>query len=794
MVDPGGVSGYSEAMETGKDGAAYRPSERRRGRRTYLWFEGVNTVSYVYVAGNLLTLLALRIGANGTLVGVLAAFAYVSYLFMPLAKGLVPSWGLVRTFGRSWFARYGFGALLILVPWLGSLGWETAALGILLTSNLLFHVFRGMGMVSLSPLSHALSAGKDRGEFLSRKTMLISLATIGAGLVLALFLGPGASWGVWGAFIGAGTVLGMVSSILILRIPEPRGGREGASTPFLVDLRAAWARAPFRRFIIAYGALMLSTSLARPFFLVYARQSLGFDDGTVLLLGVVGSIGAIAMGQLSRVAMDRLGAKPLLLVFSGAFLMSCLVLTVFPRLGGIAGLAFMAAMFFVSSLGAGGCDNASQAYFFGVVDSRRQLNMGLLFYLVTGGAGALGSGLGGMLLDLAGPALSGPVKGILAGYPVLQALAGTGDDLHWRIFFLISALAVLPALALATRLAPLGARDVREALTAIINPRELRAMNLMRRLDQPLTLGEERSVMGALPQLGSRLVMEQMAPRLESPLSSVRGQALLVLERVPLTDEVEDALVAHLESHAFGTAFRAARIIGQRCIRRGVPALRRCLSSGDHLLRAHAARALGDMEAREARQDLEDLGRNETDYLVLAYLVDALGRLGVRESLQVFLEILTRSDPPPFLRDEVLFGMAGILGFRDWLYPRYTTFLEDPAEAAALLADGLENPPASGRKQPRHPCGTGDAPVGRTSRNELPFGLLEALDDPSEWRTLFGTLAASPGCMDGFRREDGDIARELDRCLDHPAVREYPRFRFFCTAWVAWRCGGGGAD
>lgn len=724
----------------------YRASQKKQGRKTYLLFEAVNTVSYVFVAGNLLTLLALGLGASSTVIGILAAFAYVSYLFMPLAKFLVPRWGLVRTWGVAWVLRYVFGAFLVGSPLLALAGQTGWAMALLLGSNLLFHVFRGLGLVSISPLSNELSAGKDRGEFLSRKTILVSLSSLVSGLVLGLGLGSRASPWAYVVFIALGTILGGVSAFLIFRIPEPAGTREGARTPFLQDLRTGLAKKSFRNFMITYALMVFLTSLGRPFLLVYAKQVYGYGDDLAMLFTVIGSLGVIAMGQLSRIVLDRLGAKPLLVIFTLAFLLSCLPLVFLPILPGMAGLGLMGALFFVSMLGSAGTDNAAQAYFFGIVDDRLQFNMGMLFYLVTGAAGGLGSYLGGVWLD------------------GLVGLAGTLPG--WRLFFLLIVVLGLPVLAGLGRLVPLGSRRVSDALAALFSPRDLRAMNLLRRLDQPLTMSEEQAVMSGLPNLSSELVVGQMIQRLDSPLTAVRGQALLVLERVPLSPEVAVALIHHLETHAFGTAFRAARILGQRQIHQAAPALRACLDSQDHLLRAYAANALGELGDQAARPALEALLGVETDYLVLVHAIGALARIGDRTSMAVLLELLGRGGLPPNLRDEVMFGLAGILGLADWLYPRYTAWLDNQAAGAGLLQDDLQDLADS------------------ATRGNLPE-LVARLADPDAWTQDFLVLAGNPpGRWAG--PEDGATMALLAACLDHQAVREYMRFRYFCTAWLVW--------
>jgi hypothetical protein len=71
--------------------------------------------------------------------------------------------------------------------------------------------------------------------------------------------------------------------------------------------------------------------------------------------------------------------------------------------------------------------------------------------------------------------------------------------------------------------------------------------------------------------------------------------------------------------------------------------------------------------------------------------VEAFGIYGSQNSLSVLLDILRSSDPPPYLRDEVILAMASILDIQNYFYPILVRFLEDQSLAPALAMDEAES-------------------------------------------------------------------------------------------------------
>lgn len=718
----------------------YSPAQRDRGRRSMIAFEVINTFSFSLLAGNIITLLMLRLGAQPLLIGVLSAFPYLAFLFMPLAKGLVPRLGLVRIFGRAWLGRYLVilpivAAPLVAGPWGG--GWGIV---LIMGPYMLFQMVRGFGLVSISPLNNYLSMGKDQGDWLSLKSMVVSGSSIGTGVLVGLLLGPDAPLERYTLFMVLGILLGLVGTGFIFAIPEPRGSLEGVTVPLMKDLVAGLNDLGFRRFLGGYALLIFLTGLGRPFLIVYAKQVFLFGDDGAMILTVIGTLGAIVMGSLSRLAMDRLGAKPLLVFWTLAFFSSLAILTFLPVLSGAPAWVVLSLLFFVNTLGGAGIENASQSYFFQVVKPERQFNLGMVYYLVMGLTGALGSLLGGAMLG------------------ALKPLAGTSGA--FSLFFAFTALLTLGSLVPLGRMANLGARRVSDALGRIFSPRDLRTMDLLRRLDSTGSPAEEESLMRRLPSSRSDLAVEESIKRLSSPLYAIRAQALLSLERLPLTPEAEEALICHVEDHPFATAYRAARILGERGSQKAIPSLRKALASEDYLLQAHAAGALGHLGDAGSRLALENL-LHSPETLVIIQAVGALKELGDPRSFSPILGCMDRPSVPYSLRDEVVFALAGFLECEQWLYPIYLDFLEDPDRGWAHLDDGVE---------------TGLSEERKAAVRDL----------------LKSAVGTSDACRESFRRlrEEGLLDRIMEgrfvqALTSAPSpVWDMPRFRFFLSAAV----------
>lgn len=647
-------------------------AEKRRGRRIFNAFAVVNSFSFLLLSGNMITLFALRLGASSALIGVLASFPYVAFFFMVLGKRLVRRFGVVKLFGHAWLVRYVLMLPAVAIPAVAALVNPGAALGLLVVCTLGFHAARGVGMIGESPTMAALSAGRDRGEYVSRFQITVAAVSIVTGLAIAALLGARAPLTRYALFVGAGIAAGFVSAALVYKLPEPAATRAGAGRPLFETIAESLVHPNFARFIAGFAFYGVLTGMGRSFLIVYAKQVYAQSDSMAIFFTVVGSLGAVCMGYLARLLIDRLGAKPIYLFFIALYALSLIPAVIAPPLTGTALVVFLSVLFFFATMGFTGGENSAQVYFFGLVDPRDQLNLGILYFLTLGVGGSAGALLGGGLLDAL------PALGVPAGAPA------------FRVFFTLMAAALALVFVFNSRLQRRGARPFRDAFGVMFSIRDLRAMTLLHQLDQPHSISEERRLIRGLGESHSNVSLEQVVERLTSPSYEVRTEALAALEQLPLNREAEDALIDHLTAHEFTTAFFAARIVGTLKVERARATLRKTMYSNDHLLAARSMVALAQIDERRAISDIETVLRVSDHPMMTIHAAMALKQFGDTGSLPVLLRRVHQEASTPYVRDELVLAMVGILGHLDWFFPIYSRFLEDRAAGVDELERYLE--------------------------------------------------------------------------------------------------------
>ena len=369
----------------------------------------INTLSFQFLAGNVIILFLIRLGANKTLIGIVSSFFYASYFFMPVGRILSNKYGIVKTFSLAWMIRYLAMCPILITPFLADS--PRFAIIIAVTGYFGFQMIRGAGLVSLSPVMAELSNGKDQGRFLSVSRIISDIAILTGSLIVAFFLGEDAPLYKYVISFGIGILLGYAGVFSLVKIPEihrPVGHRDKSFTESLSNIVR---KKKFRRFFISLILLTFVGGVLRPFILVYAKDMYALSDNRVLFLTVSGSLGAITMGLISRNLLDRLGAKPMLLFWTIMMFAVSLSVVFTPVIKAPMFWIFLIFIFYFAFMGLNGFINTTQTYFFSMLTAEEQLNSGILFFLATGVSGVAGSTIGGISLDLFQGALNISVRG-----------------------------------------------------------------------------------------------------------------------------------------------------------------------------------------------------------------------------------------------------------------------------------------------------------------------------------------------------------------------------------------------
>ncbi|OHD24159.1 MAG: hypothetical protein A2064_00315 [Spirochaetes bacterium GWB1_66_5] len=721
------------------------PGELGRVRARFSLFAVLNVVSFTLLSGNIITLYVLRLGGGSFLVGLLSSFMYIAYLTMLLGRQMAPHWGMTRLMGWFWVLRYLCMLPMLLAPLAASAGLPAVAFGLVLASVLASNAARGVAMTGYNPILGEIASERDRGAFLAQNQAIQHAVTVALGVAMALVLGWRSTLAMYNAFIVAGVAAGLWGARLVFTFPEP-SRPSGPGESLLRGLAESFRQRTFRRFILLYFFSTLAIYMAVPFLVVFVKQVYSLPDSQVVYLTVVGSVGALLMALASGFLIDRVGAKPLYFVFTSILTITLLAIVLSPALAsGVGVWLFAAALFLFNNMGQFGMLNASQTYFLAAIRREERLNLGVVYYMTLGVAGGIGSLAGGALLDALG--------------------ARFAPATAFRLYFGLCVGIFLVLLGFITRLENLGAYPLGDALGMIISPRDLRAIGLLHRLGRTRTLAEEKDTLRALAGSPSSLSVEEVLSRLRSPRFSVRAEALQALATLPVEEAVVQALVSEVKNHAFTTAAQAAEILGMRRVAQGVPALRRALQSRDYILASAAITALARLDDRESLPAIREALRQSANPHLSIHAASALEVLRDPGSVPVLLERLRRKNPP-FLRDELLLALAGVLGMGDWFYSTYSEFLEKGSIGLSLLRELAEEPESS----------------------RIPRSLLEELLGrfPLSDKAYFASLAAEllthlPVVVSGV-----DLAPTLAEAIADPRLARLERFSFLIAAAVVW--------
>jgi len=647
------------------------PGEMTKARKNFYFFNLFNVISFSLLSGNIITLYALKLGAGNFLVGLLSSFVFLGTLFILIGRLLVPKLGMVKLMGSFWIIRYLMMIPLLAAPLLSLIGLQ-AAIPIILTASVLgFQVARGIAITSYNPMIGSLSSEKTRGSFLAMVRIIEHVTILVMGIGMALLLGGSAPLYIYSLFFLIGILTGIIGARFLLQLPEPRQSPESLTEKLLKSLVKSLKEKTLRKFTINNFLITMLTAMVTPFLIVYMKTVYSQPDSSIVFFTVFGSLGAIFMAFISGFLIDKLGAKPLYFNFTGILTLILLPVAFSPVLTKPLSIwIFSALIFFFQNMGKFGIINSGQVYFLAAIEPEQRLNLGIIYLLTRGLAGGIGSLLGGVILVS------------------LQIVFGGRMIDVFRLYFGSLALFFTIALFMVNKMESLGAYSIRHTMSVIFSPRDLRAISLLNRLDKSRTLSQEKDAIRAMAESGSGLTLEEILIRLKSPRFTIRAEALNALYQLPLDEHAVQALISEVKNHSFTTAYIAADILGIKEIKQGIKILRKQLRSRDYFLGGKCMVALSKLDDRESIPRIEEIVAETANSRLIIHGASALEIYRSISSIPVLLTKLEKKTSP-FLRDEIILSIAGILSMAEWFYPIYTSFLEKSSEGISLLIDSI---------------------------------------------------------------------------------------------------------
>jgi HEAT repeat protein len=652
------------------------PYKLGKARDVFNIYNIFNALSWNLLVGSIITLFALRLGANSTYIGLIGAMTFISYFFMPLGKILARRFSIIGVFSFAWISRALCMLFAVAAPFAAHSGKGDFALSLTIMGVFTFHLFRGIGMVSNNPVLNLLAAGPDRGSYLTQIQIVNSAVSMFGSFAVAMVLGREPPVYLYSLLLALGVIFGVTGGVFIGKVPEPPHDEGKEKVRLFSVFKQALAQDKLRLFIIILFLVALVSGVSRTFIVVYAREVFGHSDGLVSLYTVFGGLGVLMIGMFIKFLVDRIGAKPIFMVCVIISLASMIPIVFFPQ-GAVENLSttilFLSFIFFILNFGCLGSEGIAQTYYMGLVPEELMLDMGIIYFLIFGLAGAGGSFLAGLLLD------------VLAGFGVTAFVS-------FKILFFILIAAAAAALFLQRKLTPLGALPFWGALEVIFSYKDLRAISLLGKLDKASDSHEEELLLGALYGTPSKLAIKGLLERARSPRFATRLEALRAMEGLETLDaDAEEALIHDIVTNPFTTAYISARILGNHGCFSAIPLLRELSSSTDYMLAGEAIIALARLRDEAFRPNIEHIIMKTKNPRLKIMGVEAFGIYASPNSLSALLDILIAANPPPYLRDEIVLAMSGILDTGNQFYSILVRYVQDNSLLHALAMDEAES-------------------------------------------------------------------------------------------------------
>jgi MFS family permease len=398
---------------------------------------------------SMLILYALRNGVDDAAVALLVSFVHLTMPFMLVGKAMISRVGAARTWGIGWMLRNVSALIMVFAPFVPQGGPRALRTAIILVGGFGFAAFRAIGLVGNSPVIGEITSDTNRGRFLSgnwvRATTTQLVALIG---VIILLRASPETW-VFQLVIACASLLGIYVGFVLVRVPETEAPRRSAGKSFSEILDRVWRVRRMRKLLFAWAAGFAAYTLVIPFAMITLKNGYGLSDDTALLFALVTLSGGIAASVVNGIIADRVGPRPLFIIYVGVLGIIALFWSFMPErlLLGPAVLAF-----FLGGYAKFGILAVTNHYLLNAVDPADRVGSAMLMRVVSGAtAGLIGGVLGG---------------GVLA---VLDGVGYEGITLY-RSYFRIAGLVFLAIVPVVVRLDRLREWPVWRTVLLLLQP------------------------------------------------------------------------------------------------------------------------------------------------------------------------------------------------------------------------------------------------------------------------------------------------------------------------------------
>jgi predicted MFS family arabinose efflux permease len=277
------------------------------------------------VFGSAFTLFLNELGLDKSRIGFVISLIPFCGILAPVAMSRIARFGFKRTFLLFWALRKVATAFLLLTPAVLGLYGADAAFRWVAGAILFFAAFRAIGETGYFPWSQEMIPNAIRGKFSAINMIIATIGEMGAVAVAGYIIDRSTGLGRFMVLIGAGVVLGFLSVWLFSLGPSCKPSKNSQQrTAQRDEMRHALRDQSFLYALAALALIRLGSSSCSAFTALYAKEQIGLSAGTVMILGLGASAGAMVFSYLWGWTADRYSSK--LVMASGAGLLALLPL------------------------------------------------------------------------------------------------------------------------------------------------------------------------------------------------------------------------------------------------------------------------------------------------------------------------------------------------------------------------------------------------------------------------------------------------------------------------------------
>ena len=650
-------------------GEQLTPSLQTAGRKRYVWFTRLNTISFASLGESILILYAIKNGADDFLVGLISSLLFLTLPLMVIGKNLIGKFGAARAYGLSWFFRNLSAAMLILVPILSHYFGVSAGLLLLVISAFGFFGFRSVGFTANTPLLGEITTAQNRGAFISQVWLNFNFIYVITLIALTAILRHWESVTTFQWIFSFGVLAGIFSSFILFTIPESSRPRQSGRQPLIQSFRSLWKNARTKKLFFAWSAAQISLMLMIPFSLVALKNGYGIPDHHALIFIIIQLSGGILVSFLNGLILDRVGPRPMIIIYSFSLILNSVLWFLAPD---TVFTSYLLLIFLINGICTAGINSALSHYFLIIIPENERVNANM-FYSMSSGfiTGIAGTILGGGLLKLIH----------IIGFEQLAI---------YRRYFAITFVINIALYFLIRRIDRLEDWKIRDVLGIFISFRDIRALFTLSKLASSYSFRQDYSGVRRLRELPSDLSEKQLLAFLRSPRFAIRSKALSALGNIKFSKATARELIREVERGKFTTAYIAAEILGEHRIKEAIPALRRCIDSDDLYLQGKALVALAQLEDRESFPKIACIFDESTNPRIVLHAGRALAETREKKYAFNLLSKLTENTLPEQIRDELLFDLAELAECEEKIYRFLKSYRENPEQSQMILIDILQ--------------------------------------------------------------------------------------------------------